>query len=304
MTMENFLRRKELWQLVEEGIPKLGITPTEAQRKSVAEANLKDLKVPTGFIQKGRETQVYRLQKALYGIKQALRALYNKIEAYFAKERFNRCSSEHTLFTKKIQGNILIVGLYVDDLLFTGNSKHMCEEFKSSMKLEFNMTDLGKMRYFLGVEVVQSNVGIFICQRRYAREILGRFNMTESNSVQNPIVPGTTLSRNEEGASVNATKFKQEIGSLMYLTVTRPNLMYGVSLISRYMANPKESHWAAAKRILRYLKGTIEYGIFYQQGRKAGLTAYSDNNYAGDLDDRRSTYGSVFLIGTGAVSWI
>jgi len=258
---------------------------------------------PAGFIQKGRETQVYRLQKALYGLKQAPRAWYSKIETYFAKEKFNRCSSEHTLFTKTSQGNILIVSLYVDDLLFTGNNKYMCEEFKSSMKMEFDMTDLGKMKYFLGIEVVQSNAGIFICQRRYAREILARFNMTENNSVRNPIVPGTILSRDEEGTPVDAIKFKQVIGSLMYLTVTRPDLMYGVSLISRYMANPKESHWAAAKRILRYLKGTIEYGIFYQQGGKTGLIAYSDSNYAGDLDDRRSTSGSVFLIGTGAVSW-
>jgi len=171
------------------------------------------------------------------------------------------------------------------------------------MKMEFDMIDLGKMKYFLGIEVVQSNAGIFICQIRYAREILARLNMTESNYVRNPIVPGTILSREEERTPVDATKFKQVIGSLMYLIVTQPDLMYGVSLISRYMANPKESHWVAVKRILRYLKWTIEYGIFYQQEGKTGLTAYSDNNYAGDLDDRRSTYGSVFLIGTRAVSW-
>ncbi|XP_022631941.1 uncharacterized protein LOC111240687 isoform X2 [Vigna radiata var. radiata] len=140
-------------------------------------------------------------------------------------------------------------------------------------------------RYFLGIEVIQSKVGIFICQRRYAREILARFNMTKSNPVRNPIVPRTTLSRDEEGVPIDATKFKQAISSLMYLTVTRPDLMYGVSLISRYMANPKESHWAAIKRILRYLKSTIEYGIFYQQSGRTGLVAYSDSNYAGDLDD-------------------
>ena len=111
---------------------------------------------PACFIQKGRKTQVYRLQKALYRLKQAPRAWYNKIEAYFTKEWFNRCSSEHTLFTKNFQGNILIVSLYVDDLLFTGNSKYRCEDFKNSMKMEFDMTDLGKMRYVLRIEVVWS----------------------------------------------------------------------------------------------------------------------------------------------------
>nr|KYP73785.1 Retrovirus-related Pol polyprotein from transposon TNT 1-94 [Cajanus cajan] len=136
-----------------------------------------------GFIKKGKEDQIYRFKKALYGLKQAPRAWYSKIEAYFAKEQFERCSSEHTLFTKKDHGNILIVSLYVDDLIFTGNSRNMCEEFKSSMKLEFDMTNLGKMRHFLGIEVIQSDDGIFICQRRYAREVLARFNMTDNNPV-------------------------------------------------------------------------------------------------------------------------
>ena len=208
---------------------------------------------PEGFIKKGRENQVYRLKKALYDLKQAPRAWYSKIEAYFAKEYFDRCPSEHTLFIKRIHGNILIVSLYVDDIIFTGNSSQMCEDFKKSMQLEFDMTDLGRMRYFLGIEVIQSVVRIFICQRRCAREMLARFNMTECNSVRNPIVPGTILFKDDEGTSVDATKFKQVVGSLMYLTVTRPDLMFGVSLISRYMATPKASHWAATKRILRYV---------------------------------------------------
>jgi len=192
----------------------------------------------------------------------------SKIEAYFAKEKFVRCSSEHTLFTKRVHGKFLIVSLYVDDLIFAGNCKDICEEFKSSMQLEFDMTDLGKMRHFLGIEVIQNEVGIFICQRQYAREILLRFNMLESNSIRNPMVPGTILSKDDVGAPVDVTKFKQVVGSLMYLTATRPDLMYGVNLISRYMANPKESHWAAAKRIFRYLKGTIDHGLFYQKGKK------------------------------------
>ena len=258
---------------------------------------------PEGFIKMGRENQVYRLKKALYGLKQAPRAWYSKIKAYFAKEHFDRCSSEHTLFLKRVHGNILIVSLYVDDIIFTGNNPQMCEDFKSSMQLEFDMTDLGRMRYFLGIEVIQSDVGIFICQRRYAREMLAWLNMIECNSVRNPIVPGTTLSKDNEGTIVDATKFKQVVGSLMYLTVTRPDLMFGVSLLSRYMATPKASHWAATKRIMRYVKGTIEYGILYQKEGKTEITDYSESNYVGDLDDRRSTSGAVFMIRSGAISW-
>jgi len=127
--------------------------------------------------------------------------------------------------------------------------------------------------------------------------------MLNSNPVKNPIVPGTILSKDETGSPVDATQFKQAIGSLMYLTVTIPDLMFGVSVISKYMANPKESHWAVIKCIFRYLKGTIEHGLFYQKGRKIKFTAYSDSNYAGDPDDRRSTFESVFIMRSAAVSW-
>ncbi|KAG7598707.1 Zinc finger CCHC-type superfamily [Arabidopsis suecica] len=260
---------------------------------------------PEGFIKNGEEEKVYKLRKALYGLKQAPRAWYSRIEGYFLKEEFERCSSEHTLFTKVKGGNILIVSLYVDDLIFTGNNIAMCDEFKKSMMLEFEMSDLGKMKHFLGVEVKQSSAGFFICQKRYAREVLARFGMEECNAVRNPIVPGTKLTKDEGGEKVDETMFKQLVGSLMYLTVTRPDLMYGVCLISRFMANPKMSHWLAAKRILRYLKGTIELGILYRKGESSSpkLIAFTDSDYAGDLDDRRSTTGCVFLMASGAISW-
>ena len=121
---------------------------------------------PQGYEVKGVENKVYRLKKALYGLKQAPRAWFSKIESYFIKEEFERCSNEHTLFKKNGgDGRIIIVSLYVDDFIFTGNDGKMFEEFKRSMKQEFEMSDLGRMKYFLGVEVVQGLVGIFISQR-------------------------------------------------------------------------------------------------------------------------------------------
>lgn len=220
------------------------------------------------------------------------------------REGFEKCPSEHTLFTKTKGDKVLIVSLYVDDLIFTGDDKSMCDEFKNSMMLEFDMSDLGRMKYFLGVEVKQCSNGIFICQRRYAREVLTKFGMENSNAVKNPIVTGTKLFKDKNGVKVDETLFKQVVGSLMYLTATRPDLMYGVSLISRFMSNPTMSHWLAAKRILRYLKGTTDHGIFYRKGENIlKLTAFTDSDYAGDLDDRRSTSGSVFMLGSGAVSW-
>lgn len=126
----------------------------------------------------------------------------------------------------------------------------MCDEFKNSMMLEFDMSDLGKMKHFLGVKVKQCASGIFICQRRYAKEVLARFGMEDSNAAKNPIVTGTKLHKDEGGVTVDETLYKQVVRSLMYLTVTRPDMMFGVSLISRFMARPTMAHWLAAKRIL------------------------------------------------------
>uniref|UniRef100_A0A2N9FP23 Integrase catalytic domain-containing protein n=1 Tax=Fagus sylvatica TaxID=28930 RepID=A0A2N9FP23_FAGSY len=258
---------------------------------------------PQGYEKKGEEYKVYKLKKALYGLKQAPRAWYSRIEAYFVKEGFERCSCEHTLFIKTGDGGkILIVSLYVDDLIFTGNDESMFVKFKNSMKLEFDMIDLGKMKYFLGVEVLQNPEGIYISQRKYAKEVLERFRMEKSNSVKNPIVPGVRLMKDEEGAKVNATMYKQLVGSLMYLTATRPDLMYVVSLISRFMASPTELHLQACKRVLRYLKGTVDLGVFYRKEGNGELMAYTDSDYAGDVDDRKSTSGYVFLLSEGAVS--
>jgi len=127
--------------------------------------------------------------------------------------------------------------------------------------------------------------------------------MDKSNSVKYPIVPGTKLSKDEAGTKVDETLLKQVVGNLVYLTTTRPDLMYRVSLISRFMSCPTESHWLATKIILRYLKGTTELGIFYKKGGCTNLVAYTDSDFAGDLDDHRSTFGFAFLLGSRAISW-
>ena len=151
------------------------------------------------------------------------------------------------------------------------------------------------MRFFLGIEVLKRSDGIYICQKKYALEALKRFRMENINPVHNPIVPGCKLSKDENGVHVDETFFKQMVGCLMYLTATRPDLMFAVSLISKYMAKPTELHLMAAKRILKYLKGTIELRVFYKKGGCEGLVEYADSNYAGDIEDRKSTSSYVFM---------
>ena len=200
-------------------------------------------------------------------------------------------------------GKILVVCLYVDDLIYTGNDRSLFDDFKQSMMSEFDMSDLGMMHYFLGIEVVQSSAGIFISQKKYVQEILDRFQMKNCNLVGTPTELGLKLMKDPEGKKIENTFYKQIVGSLMYLTATRPDIMHAVSLISRYMECPKELHLLAAKRIFRYLQGTIDFGLFYRKEKKLTLFGFTDSNYAGDPDDRRSTSGYVFMIGSGAVSW-
>ena len=141
----------------------------------------------------------------------------------------------------------------MDNIIYTGNDVELCEKFKESMKLEFDMSDLGKMKYFLGVEVQQSCEGIHLCQMRYAGEILERFGMGGCNLVKNPIMPDTKLIKNDGKDSENSTLFTQIIDSLMYLSVTKLGIAFAVCMLNKFMTDPKESHMAVAERVLRYV---------------------------------------------------
>lgn len=259
---------------------------------------------PRGYEIKNEEHKVYKFNKALYGLKQTPRAWFNRIESYFRKKGFGKEDNEQTLFTKvNKQGKHLIISLYVDDLIYTGDDENMMVEFKESVMKEFDMTNLGKMKCFLSIEVVQFDGGIFISQAKYVMEVLRRFGMEHSNSVENPMVPGFKISKDENGIEMDGSFFKQLIGSMMYLIATRPNIMYAVSLLSRYMSRPTEVHHSAAKRILCYLQGTTTFGILYKRGGSHELIGFTDNDYAGSMEDRRSTSGYVFMLSGTVVTW-
>ncbi|KAJ0880784.1 putative RNA-directed DNA polymerase [Helianthus annuus] len=172
-------------------------------------------------------------------------------------------------------GKLLFVNIYVDDLLYTGNDERMLEDFKCSMKDEFEMTDLGKMRYFLGIEMLQTPAGIHVSQKRYAVEILTRVNMLDCNAVVNPIVPGCKL-KLDEGEPVDETLFKQLMGSLMYITTTRPDIQF---------------------------VGTLDYGIWYKREGSGKMEVFTDSDFAGDQNDRKSTSGYLVLWNGVAVTW-
>ncbi|CAA0825713.1 cysteine-rich RLK (RECEPTOR-like protein kinase) 8 [Striga hermonthica] len=209
---------------------------------------------PQGFVTEGQENKVLKLKEALYGLKQAPRAWYNRIDDYFTSHGFKRSEIEPTLYIKT-QGNDnkLIVSLYVDDLIYTGNNEEMIKELKEDMMKTFEMTDLGQMSYFLGIEVNQEENGIFISQRKYTDNLLKRFKMDNCKPVATPMVANEKFSKDDGTPNADASTYRSLIGSLLYLTATRPDIMYATSLLSRFMQCPSQVHYGAAKRILRYL---------------------------------------------------
>lgn len=252
----------------------------------------------------GEEQKVLRLKKALYSLKQAPRAWNTRIDTYFKKNGFTQCPYEPALYVKKNIGNILLVSLYVDDLIFLGSSNQMINEFKKAMTSEFEMTDLGQMRYFLGLEIRQEEGGIFVSQEAYAKEILKKYKMKKCNPVSTPMEPGAKLSKFDGGERVDAGKYRSLVESLRYLTSTRPDIARSVGIVSRFMEEPAYSHWKALKRILRYIQGTLSMGMFYSKDEEYRLVGYSDSDWCGDVDDRKSTSGYLFFMGKTAFTWL
>ncbi|KAL0430352.1 UNVERIFIED_CONTAM: Retrovirus-related Pol polyprotein from transposon RE1 [Sesamum radiatum] len=217
---------------------------------------------PQGFIAKGYEEKVLRLKKALYGLKQAPRAWYSRIDNYFMDRGFRRSLSEPTLYVKRQGNDTLIVSLYVDDLIYTGNNEKMIHDFKEDMMKTFEMSDLGLMHFFLGIEINQEKEGIFICQKKYTETLLKKFKMESCKTVTTPLVTGEKYKKEDGSEKVDGSIYRSLIGSLLYLTATRPDIMFATSLLSRFMQSPSQVHYGAAKRILRYLQGTKDFGIW------------------------------------------
>ena len=262
---------------------------------------------PPGFVIKDQEMKYYKLHKALYGLKQAPRAWNKRIDDFLIDIGFKRCVSEHGVYVRSdTNDGVIILCLYVDDLLITGSHDKSVSRFKSELMREFEMTDLGVMNYFLGIEFHKSKVGLLMHQRRYALDILKKCDMEHCNASITPCEARVQLSKSDEEDDVDPTLYRSLIGSLRYLCNTRPDLAFSVGIASRFMERPKVSHLAAVKRILRYVKGTLGCRILFpasDTGRKCNLLGYTDSNWCGDKDDRKSTAGYIFMFGSTPISW-
>jgi hypothetical protein len=258
---------------------------------------------PPGFPDPKHPNHVYRLDKALYGLKQAPRAWYDTLSTFLLSKGFERGKIDNTLFLRKVKGHIILVQIYVDDIIFGSTKPSMCDKFASLMKSEYKMSMMGELTYFLGLQIKQSEKGIFISQGKYVSDMLKKFDLTSCSSMKTPMAPPLTLDKDSLGKSVNVTLYRGMIGSLLYLTASRPDIMYSTCLCARYQSDPKESHLTAVKRIFRYLKGTPNLGLWYPKDSGFDLIGYSDSDFAGCKLDRKSTTGGCQLLGGKLVSW-
>ncbi|XP_042472191.1 uncharacterized mitochondrial protein AtMg00810-like [Zingiber officinale] len=217
---------------------------------------------------------------------------------------FKRCTQEHAVYTRGEGEASILVGVYVDDLIVTGSSTEKINKFKQQMMTEFEMSDLGLLSYYLGIEVEQQKSRILHRQSAYAKKILSQFKMTDCNATKHPMEPKTQLHKDLEGTPVDAMKYRRIIGCLRYLLHTRSDLSYSIGMTSRYMERPTIMHHKAVKQILRYLKGTIYFGLVYIKGpQEISIFSYSDSDLADDLDGRKSTSGMTFYFNESLVSW-
>nr|GEW86430.1 putative ribonuclease H-like domain-containing protein [Tanacetum cinerariifolium] len=258
---------------------------------------------PPGFEDPEYPNKVYKVVKALYGLHQAPRAWYETLATYLLENGFQRGTIDQTLFIKKQQKDILLVQIYVDDIIFGATNKTLCQSFEKLMKDKFQMSSMGELTFFLGLQVKQKKDGIFISQDKYVAQILRKFRLSEGKSTSTLIDTEKPLLKDSDGEDVDVHTYRSMIGSLMYLTSSTPDIMFAVCACARFQVTLKVSYLNAVKRIFIYLKGKPCLGLWYPKYLPFDLVAYSDSDYAGASLDRKYTIGGCQFLGCRLIFW-
>nr|GEU31030.1 putative ribonuclease H-like domain-containing protein [Tanacetum cinerariifolium] len=236
---------------------------------------------PDGFVDPDNPNHVYKLKKSLYRLKQAPRAWYDMLSSFLLSQDFSKGSVDPTLFIRKNGNELLLVQIYVDDIIFAASTLELCDLFANLMCFKFKMSMMGKISFFLGLQISQSPRGIFINQSKYALESLKKYGFESCDPVDTPMVEKSKLDEDRKGKSVDPSHYCGMIGTLRYLTASRPDLQFVICMYARYQARPTEKHVHAVKRIFRYLCGTIHRGLWYPKDSSVALTAFADADHGG-----------------------
>ncbi|GMI74888.1 cysteine-rich RLK (RECEPTOR-like protein kinase) 8 [Hibiscus trionum] len=261
---------------------------------------------PPGFEQRGPngEELVCHLKKALYGLKQAPRAWFFTLKNFLLdKLGFSASKADSSLFMKNSTDAKLLLMVYVDDIVITGTKEDVVSTVVQQINAEFLLKDLGNLEFFLGMEIEKTSTGLSLSQRKYVVDLLEKANMTECNSTPTPMVVTPKLLVDEGSTFADIHLYRSIVGGLQYICLTRPDIAFTVNKVSQFMNCPREPHWRAVKRILRYLKGTISHGLCYKAAGGFQLICYSDADWAASIEDRRSTTGYCVYLGHNPIAW-
>ncbi|XP_071740973.1 uncharacterized mitochondrial protein AtMg00810-like [Rutidosis leptorrhynchoides] len=257
---------------------------------------------PPGFTDSRFPSHVCKLKKVLYGLKQAPRAWFQHLSHFLIRLGFTCSRSDPSLFIFKRNSCILYFLVYVDDIILTDNHSATIQTFISRLNDEFSIKDLGKLNYFLGLEVTDRPTGLFLSQTKYARDILARADLLDSKPAATPLA--TTENFSSHGTAYSdPTHYHSLVGALQYLTITRSDLSYAVNQVSQILQAPTMDHFQAVKRMLRYVKGTLIFSLTFSHAPSSSLLGYSDADWARCIETCRSTYGYSIFLGGNLVSW-
>nr|CAN70115.1 hypothetical protein VITISV_020105 [Vitis vinifera] len=260
--------------------------------------------IPAGLETTSNFNKVCRLRKSLYGLKQSPRAWFERFTKVVKRYGFVQCQSDHTLFVKHFpEGKLAIIIVYVDDIILTGDHEEKIDLLKKLLTKEFEIKDLGNLKYFLGMEIARSKKGIAVSQRKYVLDLLNETGMLGCKPAETPMGSTVKLEESDGSAPVDKGRYQRLVGKLIYLSHTRPDIGFSVSVVSQFMNNPTKKHMTAVIRILRYLKMTPGKGLFFQRTTKKEIEIFSDADWAGSVTDRRSTSGYCSFVWGNLVTW-
>ena len=233
---------------------------------------------PKGFVDPHKPDDVYKLKGAHYGLKQAPRAWYDRLTAYLTEYGFKRRFTDTTLFIRKDKDYFVVVQIYVDDIAFGATNDSLAQSFADEMKVIFEMSMVSELTYFLELHVKQTDSGIYINQAKYARNLVKRFGLDKAAHARTPMVANAKLTNDPPSESVDVILYRGIIGCLLYITASRPDIAFSVGVCSRFQSNPMVSHLNAIKRIIKYVSGTCDYGLFYSKELNLSLASFSNSD--------------------------
>lgn len=260
------------------------------------------IKMPLGF-SKPNDTRVCRLRKSLYGLKQAPRCWFAKLVDALLKYGFTQTYSDSSLFVYSRNNTTLRILVYVDDLVISGDSNTAINSFKAYLSTCFHMKDLGKLKYFLGLEVARSSQGIYLCQRKYTLDIITECGLLGCKPAGSPMDQNHRLGKTEGELLADLERFRRLVGRLIYLLATRPDLAYSVHILSQFMQRPRQEHWLAAVKVVRYLKGTIGQGVLFRAETTFTITSWCDADWGACRTTHRSLSGWIIQCGSSPITW-